>query len=136
MIVKMMSKWMVKKQEKISRSCLESDNVCLVEVINGDQRLDFISSRVAYIQNFLYVHLSHIIHQILERRCLILALHKRKFSEAARVKYLTNDKHKVIICHLEFKISEFEKETNWSNYFQPFWIKNIWIKNIIDIFKF
>ena len=34
----------------------------------------------------------------------------RKFSEAARVKDLTNDNNKVIICHFESKISEFKKE--------------------------
>ena len=34
----------------------------------------------------------------------------RKFSEAARCKYLTNDDNKVTICHFEFIISEFEKK--------------------------
>ena len=34
----------------------------------------------------------------------------RKFSEAVRIKYMTNDNNKVIICHFESKISEFEKE--------------------------
>ncbi len=36
--------------------------------------------------------------------------HFEKFSEAAQVKYMTNDNNKVIICHFEFKISKFEKE--------------------------
>ena len=35
----------------------------------------------------------------------------RKFSEAARDEYLTNDNNIVLICHFEFEISEFEKET-------------------------
>ena len=34
----------------------------------------------------------------------------RKFSEAARIKYLTNDNNKVINCQFESKISEFDEK--------------------------